>query len=106
MVFISPSPSILSNHTTEYTQLALFRLAPYYIQPNRQWYWLRDVVSKFNYAVVSGQGHSGTSGAAYERAVRPAFGIVGSPQSADEPIEVPEIMNMEALGGDRDEDVR
>lgn len=43
------------NYTTGKSQFALFRMAPQYIS-NRQWYWLRDVVSATNFACVNGYG--------------------------------------------------
>ena len=66
------------NYTTEYTQLALFQVVPYYIMPNRSWYWLRDVVSAAAFADVSGNGYSNYNHASLVSGVRPAVGIVGS----------------------------
>lgn len=69
---------IPGNYTTEYTQLALFQLAPYYIQPNRSWYWLRDVVSAVAFASVGGSGGAGADASSDAGGVRPAVGIVGA----------------------------
>lgn len=62
------------NYTTGKSQFALFRMAPQYIS-NRQWYWLRDVVSASNFAYVGGCGDAGCGGAGYVRGVRPYFVI-------------------------------
>lgn len=62
------------NYTTGKSQFALFRMAPQYIS-NRQWYWLRDVVSAAYFANV---GHYGTAychGAGNVYGVRPYFVI-------------------------------
>lgn len=60
------------NYTTGKSQFALFRMAPRYIS-NRQWYWLRDVVSAASFAYVNGNGHAGYYGAGYVVGVRPYF---------------------------------
>ena len=62
------------NYTTGKSQFALFRMAPQYIS-NRQWYWLRDVVSATNFANVYYSGHAYCNGAGYVRGVRPYFVI-------------------------------
>ena len=62
------------NYTTEKSQLALFQLAPQYIS-NRQWFWLRDVVSPASFAYVNGNGGADYGNAAGEAGVRPAFVI-------------------------------
>ena len=62
------------NYTTGKSQFALFRMAPQYIS-NRQWYWLRDVVSAAHFALVNtgGRANYGYAGAVY--GVRPYFVI-------------------------------
>ena len=62
------------NYTTGKSQFALFRMAPQYIS-NRQWYWLRDVVSAASFAVVNNYGNAGYYGAGYVGGVRPYFVI-------------------------------
>ena len=64
------------NYTIDKSQLPLFHLAPWLIC-NRQWYWLRDVVSAANFAYVDGTGYAscGRAGGAY--GVRPVVGLIG-----------------------------
>lgn len=62
------------NYTTGKSQFALFRMAPQYIS-NRQWYWLRDVVSAAGFAVVGGGGVADCFGAGGVGGVRPYFVI-------------------------------
>lgn len=62
------------NYTTGKSQFALFRMAPQYIS-NRQWYWLRDVVSAARFALVYGYGYADYDGAGYVYGVRPYFVI-------------------------------
>ena len=62
------------NYTTGKSQFALFRMAPQYIS-NRQWYWLRDVVSAANFAYVNGYGGATYAGAGNVGGVRPYFVI-------------------------------
>lgn len=62
------------NYTTGKSQFALFRMAPQYIS-NRQWYWLRDVVSAADFAGVSPSGRAGCSLAGGVHGVRPYFVI-------------------------------
>lgn len=62
------------NYTTGKSQFALFRMAPQYIS-NRQWYWLRDVVSAASFATVSGNGDASYVGAGHVGGVRPYFVI-------------------------------
>lgn len=66
--------TILYNYTTGKSQFALFRMAPQYIS-NRQWYWLRDVVSAATFADVSGRGNAGYLLAGLVAGVRPYFVI-------------------------------
>lgn len=62
------------NYTTGKSQFALFRMAPQYIS-NRQWYWLRDVVSAALFASVSNGGYAGFGNAGGVNGVRPYFVI-------------------------------
>ena len=62
------------NYTTGKSQFALFRMAPQYIS-NRQWYWLRDVVSATAFAHVGGIGHARCNDAGSVVGVRPYFVI-------------------------------
>ena len=62
------------NYTTGKSQFALFRMAPQYIS-NRQWYWLRDVVSAASFAYVDSYGYASYYGAGYVGGVRPYFVI-------------------------------
>lgn len=62
------------NYTIGKSQFALFRMAPQYIS-NRQWYWLRDVVSAAYFAGVGDGGNAGYGGAGLVGGVRPYFVI-------------------------------
>lgn len=62
------------NYTTGKSQFALFRMAPQYIS-NRQWYWLRDVVSATVFAYVSDYDGADCYGAGNVLGVRPYFVI-------------------------------
>ena len=62
------------NYTTGKSQFALFRMAPQYIS-NRQWYWLRDVVSATYFATVNGYGSAYCHAAGVVHGVRPYFVI-------------------------------
>lgn len=53
----SDGSTVPTNYTTCKSQLALFRMAPRYIT-NRQWYWLRDVVSATGFAIVGRYGYA------------------------------------------------
>lgn len=64
--------TIPTNYTTEKSQLPLFQLAPHLIS-NRQWFWLRDVVSPAFFAHVSYGGFAAYNGASNECGVRPYF---------------------------------
>lgn len=66
--------TIPTNYTVEKSQLPLFQLAPHLIS-NRQWFWLRDVVSSTCFAGVNDGGYAHCTGASNEGGVRPAFVI-------------------------------
>ncbi|MDD6426093.1 MAG: hypothetical protein PUF73_00850 [Gemmiger formicilis] len=71
---VSDGSTIPANYTTGKSQFALFRMAPRYIS-NRQWYWLRDVVSAAYFARVTSYGDAYYDGAGYVYGVRPYFVI-------------------------------
>lgn len=62
------------NYTIDKSQLPLFHLAPWLIC-NRQWYWLRDVVSAAGFADVNSDGIADCGYASNARGVRPVVGI-------------------------------
>lgn len=67
-----------TSHTIDKSQLSLFRLDKSKIVAfndagDRNWYWLRDVVSFSNFASVSGFGNASSHSASYGAGVRPAF---------------------------------
>lgn len=62
------------NYTIDKSQLPLFHLAPWLIC-NRQWYWLRDVVSAAYFASVDSYGNASCSYAGNATGVRPVVGI-------------------------------
>ncbi len=63
-----------TRYTTDKSQFALFKLVPKFIH-NRQWFWLRDVVSAANFAAVNAHGAASFSDAATSVGVRPVFAI-------------------------------
>lgn len=71
---VSDGSFVPTNYTTGKSQFALFRMAPQYIS-NRQWYWLRDVVSAAGFAYVSSYGNADCYGAGIVGGVRPYFVI-------------------------------
>lgn len=71
---VSDGSTVPANYTTCKSQLALFRMAPRYIT-NRQWYWLRDVVSSADFAGVGGIGGATCGYAGVVHGVRPYFVI-------------------------------
>ncbi len=62
------------NYTIDKSQLPLFHLAPWLIC-DRQWYWLRDVVSATNFAYVSGDSLAYCLNASGVAGIRPVVGI-------------------------------
>lgn len=62
------------NYTVDKSQLSLFRYEPWMIC-NRNWYWLRDVVSAADFAGVNGSGHAYCPYASDALGVRPVVGI-------------------------------
>jgi len=72
MVYDGPhcASSALDN-TMATRQMSAFRLSEKAINYNRQWWWLRDVVSSAGFARVDGDGCAGALGASGVRGVRP-----------------------------------
>lgn len=64
------------NYTIDKSQLPLFHLAPWLIR-NRQWYWLRDVVSAADFADVDSIGSADCYSASHAGGVRPVVGLIG-----------------------------
>lgn len=64
------------NYTIDKSQLPLFHLAPWLIC-NRQWYWLRDVVSAATFATVDSHGNASCDAAGDAGGVRPVVGLIG-----------------------------
>ena len=52
-------------------QFSAFRLSEKLINYDRQWYWLRNIVSSASFALVAGYGCADTNGASIVRGVRP-----------------------------------
>ena len=65
---------IPTNYTIGKTQLALFTVVPKLIS-NRATFWLRDVVSSANFALVDGSGAAAYYHASGSTGVRPVFAI-------------------------------
>lgn len=75
---IQNGANLAYNYTMDKQQLSLFRLKPdLTVARNdageRYWYWLRDVVSASNFAIVNGNGYAGGNSASGSGGVRPAF---------------------------------
>ena len=64
------------NYTIDKGQIPLFQHAPWLIC-NRNWYWLRDVVSAANFALVTGGGTANCDRASGVSGVRPVAGLIG-----------------------------
>lgn len=63
-----------NSYTVDKSQYPLFAFRPDMIS-NRQWYWLRDVVSASRFAYVNDNGVANYTDASYALGVRPAFSI-------------------------------
>ena len=61
-----------NSYTVDKSQYPLFAFRPDMIS-NRQWYWLRDVVSASTFAYVDIRGDADYLGASYANGVRPDF---------------------------------
>lgn len=66
-----------NSYTVDKSQYPLFTFRPD-MQSNRQWFWLRDVVSASNFADVSNRGQASCDTASTAGGVRPAFSIYQS----------------------------
>lgn len=66
--------TVPSLYTVDKSQYPLFAFRPDMIS-NRNWFWLRDVVSAAYFALVSGDGRANDGSASYANGVRPAFSI-------------------------------
>ena len=69
---VSDGRSIPNNYRIEKSQLPLFVFRPDLIS-NRQWYWLRDVISSAAFANVNGYGYAFYNNASHVTGVRPYF---------------------------------
>lgn len=69
---VSDGSSVPTNYRIGKSQLPLFMFRPDLIS-NRQWYWLRDVVSAASFAFVYSRGYAYCLYASYADGVRPAF---------------------------------
>lgn len=63
-----------NSYTIDKSQYPLFAFRPDLIS-NRQWFWLRDVVSAADFARVGNAGLAAYADASYASGVRPAFSI-------------------------------
>lgn len=68
----SDGSTIPANYRIEKSQLPLFTFRPDLIS-NRQWFWLRDVVSASGFAIVANLGNAGYGDASRASGVRPFF---------------------------------
>jgi hypothetical protein len=71
---IQNGTALANSYTVDKSQYPLFAFRPDMIS-NRQWYWLRDVVSASYFAHVYDYGHACCNGASLAHGVRPAFSI-------------------------------
>ena len=63
-------------YTVDKSQYPLFAFRPDLIS-NRNWFWLRDVVSAAYFAIIYNYGTADCGNASYYIGVRPAFSIIG-----------------------------
>lgn len=71
---IQNGTALANSYTVDKSQYPLFAFRPDMIS-NRQWFWLRDVVSASYFALVISLGNAGYTGASGAYGVRPAFSI-------------------------------
>lgn len=71
---IQNGTALANSYTVDKSQYPLFAFRPDMIS-NRQWYWLRDVVSASSFADVGSNGGAYSHSASGARGVRPAFSI-------------------------------
>ena len=74
---VSDGTTVITDYTISKSQLPLFALNPKLIVSSRYNWWLRDVVSASNFAVVYNHGGAGLLGASNSLGVRPAYSIIG-----------------------------
>lgn len=71
---IQNGTALANSYTVDKSQYPLFAFRPDMIS-NRQWFWLRDVVSASGFAFVGYYGYADYATASGARGVRPAFSI-------------------------------
>lgn len=71
---IQNGTALTNSYTVDKSQYPLFAFRPDMIS-NRQWFWLRDVVSASYFAYVNGTGNAYYGNASVAGGVRPAFSI-------------------------------
>lgn len=71
---IQNGTALANSYTVDKSQYPLFAFRPDMIS-NRQWFWLRDVVSASTFARVDRDGHAACRNASDASGVRPAFSI-------------------------------
>lgn len=71
---IQNGTALANSYTVDKSQYPLFAFRPDMIS-NRQWFWLRDVVSASSFAHVVTNGNATCTNASYAGGVRPAFSI-------------------------------
>ena len=71
---IQNGTALANSYTVDKSQYPLFAFRPDMIS-NRQWFWLRDVVSASRFALVYGHGSADCTNASSAYGVRPAFSI-------------------------------
>lgn len=71
---IQNGTALANSYTVDKSQYPLFAFRPDMIS-NRQWYWLRDVVSASGFANVANDGYANYNYASNATGVRPAFSI-------------------------------
>lgn len=71
---IQNGTALANSYTVDKSQYPLFAFRPDMIS-NRQWFWLRDVVSASYFARVSYDGNAASAYASNANGVRPAFSI-------------------------------
>lgn len=71
---VSDGSNVPANYRVEKSQLPLFQHEPSRIC-NRETWWLRDVITASDFAIVDGAGNAGYYAASHSYGVRPAFCI-------------------------------
>lgn len=71
---IQNGTALANSYTVDKSQYPLFAFRPDMIS-NRQWFWLRDVVSASRFAYVYANGNAACANASNAHGVRPAFSI-------------------------------